>query len=206
MTTTDNSRVSQSGRKRKKKAFFGDDDDSSFRDSDEQSSKKEKKVAPKKPVVDTGPQHTFLALIDDGQGADGDNDNAPVENILVSQAELEGQLRSGWGEWIGDNILDAYVRMLKGPVGELRDVFIEQAVHVSVITQLTPAELKLRGERFSRNERYADSAVILMPTFVNGNHWVLIEVLINECVINVYDSVSDSWKSDKRALARIKVR
>lgn len=206
MATTDNSRISRSGRKRKKKVFFDEDDDSSFRGSDEQSSKKEKKVAAKKPVVDSGLQHTFVALIDDGQGADGDNEDAPVENIVVSQPELEGQLRSGWGEWLGDNILDAYISMLKGDVGELHNVFIEQAVHVSVITQLAPGELKRRGERFNRNGRYENSAVILMPTFVNANHWVLVEVLINECVINVYDSVSNSWKSDKAALSRIKVR
>ena len=151
-------------------------------------------------------QHKFICLLFDGQGGAGSDDGVG-EDVIVSEARLVRELEKGWGQWIGDDVLDALISMMEPGFHVARGVRVEHVILTALVCGATALQARARGELFRERNRYHEVDVIIWPLLINDNHWIMLEVLLNYAVINIYDSAGQLFKQPKAkvSLSRLTV-
>lgn len=139
-----------------------------------------------------------LDVAQDNSAADDDVFAAAAAlpaDVLV--AHIDG-LRT-FNCYVSDSVIDAIVQLLG--YGRHGAVYLEYSTFAAVLCGHSVNQAARRGRL--NVDRYTGCERVLLPTNVNGNHWVLFEAHLNLMQLHVYDSAGELWAKDKQCRVQL---
>jgi hypothetical protein len=127
--------------------------------------------APKKDAAGAPAAQPFqpiklIIIDDDGQGqGDAEYD----ESVTITEKMLTDLLQ--YGAWTSDEMINGYLALLQSEVKRgivLEHTYIQEQV-------LGSKKCNLDAKIAMCKRKWADAAAVLMPVFIHGNHWALME-------------------------------